>query len=163
MTIHPDYGAADRGDSLDRSFIAMRNALRSIVFNGGDCARYDEPHPAEPCECAVCIAKAALEGEEEWRFMGHNPMRTKTMPREAAMIDAWRHYFKHAAGKASGNSAPMDAILSQILFGSESPNEVTQRDWYVATTIVQWLATHVGQCVLFDAGYVYQPKGDAAR
>jgi hypothetical protein len=153
MTRTPNYGAADRADSLRRSFTAMRSALRSIIFNEGDCTRQDEPDVGA-CECAVCIAKAALEGEQDWRFDGYNPTRRKAMPREAAMIDAWRHYFKHSAGTANGTTMPMDAILARILFGEGSgPNDVTERDWYVATTIVQWLATNVGQCVLFDAGY----------
>jgi hypothetical protein len=153
MSKQPNYGAADRTASIHRTLTSLRNALRSIVFNNGDCSRFDEPDDGTPCECPTCIAKAALAGEEDWRFAGYNPMRRKTMPREAAMVDAWRHYFTKSAGKANGTSAPMDAILSQILFGEESPNEVTERDWYVATTIVQWLATNVGQCVLFDAGY----------
>jgi hypothetical protein len=149
----PNYGAGDRADAMERSFVAMRNALRAIIYNEGDCTRLDEPDRKDPCECAVCIAKAALAGEEDWRFMGYNPDRRKSMPREAAMVDAWRHYFTRAAGQARGHTAPMDTILSHILFGNESPNSVTERDWYVATTIVQWLATNVGQCVLFDAGY----------
>jgi hypothetical protein len=154
----PNYGALDRADSLHRSFTAMRNALRSIIFNEGDCSCRDDQ--MQPGECPVCIAKAALAGESDWRFDGYNPTRRKSMPREAAMIDAWRHYFTRSAGSANGTTAPMDAILAQILFGEKSgPNDVTERDWYVATTIVQWLATNVGQCVLFDAGYQYKPEG----
>ena len=149
MSKQPNYGAADRTASIHRTLTSLRNALRSIVFNNGDCSRFDEPDDGTPCECPTCIAKAALAGEEDWRFQGYNPARRKTMPREAAMNDAWRHYFM---GSADG-STKADAKLSQILFGEESPNDVTERDWYVATTIVQWLATNVGQCVLFDAGY----------
>lgn len=31
---------------------------------------------------------------------------------------------------------------------------VTPRDWYVASSIVRWLATNVGSCILRDAGWV---------
>ncbi len=152
----PNHRSGDRGESLNRSLIALRSALRSILFNYGDCARVlDEPDDlGTPCECPACVARAALEGEEDWRFEGYSPTRRETGPREAAMNAAWRHYFKRAAGRANGTSAPVDAILAQILFGEGSgPDDVTERDWYVATTIVQWLATNVGECVLLGAGY----------
>lgn len=146
-----------RQDAYHRSFVAMRNALRSILFHNGDCIRADEPvEPDRLCECPVCIAKAALENEEDWRFMGWNPERRFSMPRELAMVEAWRHYFKRSAGAADGTSAPMDKLLAQIL--GVDADSVTERDWYVATTVVQWLATNVGQCVLFDAGYDYKPS-----
>jgi hypothetical protein len=146
----------DRKDAYHRSFVAMRNALRSIVFHNGDCYRLDEPDRPLPCECPICLAKAALAGEEDWRFMGRSPERRDSMPREMAMHAAWKHYFTRSAGSANGTSAPMDKLLAQIL-GFDDRDEITERDWYVATTIVQWLATNVGQCILFDAGYDYKP------
>lgn len=140
-----------------RSFVAMRNALRSIVFFNGDCSRIDEPREeGSLCECPTCIAKAALENEEDWRFQGWSPERRFSMPRELAIVEAWKHYFKRSGGKATGGSAPMDAMLAQIL--GVDTDSVSERDWYVATTVVQWLATNVGQCVLFDAGYKHEPK-----
>jgi len=145
-----------RQDAYHRSFVAMRNALRSILFHNGECYRQDEPDNPAPCECPICIAKAALENEEDWRFMGWKPERRASMPRELAMVEAWKHYFKRSAGKADGTCAPMDGLLAQIL-GVEVES-VTERDWYVATTVVQWLATNVGQCVLMDAGYEHKPK-----
>jgi hypothetical protein len=142
----------------------MRNALRSIIFYNGECYRQDEPNNSEPCECPICIAKAALEGEEDWRFMGYKPERRQSMPRELAMHAAWKHYFTRTAGLANGTTAPMDKLLAQILGGSEQAdqNAITERDWYVATTVVQWLATNVGQCILFDAGYKYEPPENPA-
>lgn len=114
MTAQPNYGATERAASLRRSFMAMRSALRTIIFQAGECSGVEEP--GVPCECPYCVAKTALQGEEEWRFEGYNPSRRKTMPRETAMIDAWRHYFKHGSGPADGTSMPMDAILAKILF-----------------------------------------------
>ena len=141
----------------------MRNALRAIIFHEGECARADDPDNTTPCECAVCIAKAALEGEEEWRFVGYHPERRRSLPRELAIHAAWKRYFTRVASQANGTSAPLDSILAKIL-GVASANDVTERDWFVATTIVQWLATNVGQCVLFDAGYEYeQPAASTTK
>lgn len=67
------------------------------------------------------------------------------------MHGAWRRYFTKTAGLANGTTAPMDQILAGIL--GVDADTIGERDWYVATTIVQWLATNVGQCVLFEAGY----------
>jgi hypothetical protein len=148
-----------RQESYHRSFVAMRNALRSILFHNGECYRQDEPREEDRlCECPICIAKAALDNEEDWRFLGWNPERRFSMPRELAIVEAWKSYFKHERGI----HAPADKLLAQIL--GVDTDSVTERDWYVATTVVQWLATNVGQNVLFDAGYEYRaPKERAAK
>lgn len=145
----------NRNDSYHRSFVAMRNALRSIIFHEGDCGERKDERTGI-CDCSVCIAKAALDNEEDWRFMGWNPERRFTMPRELAMVEAWKHYFKRTGGQANGGSRPIDGMLAQIL-GLDA-DSISERDWYVATTVVQWLATNVGQCVLFDAGYINAPE-----
>jgi hypothetical protein len=156
----PKYEHALRQASYHRSFVAMRNALRSILFHEGECTRQDEPRqPDTLCECAICIAKSALENEEDWRFMGWNPERRFSMPRELAMVEAWKHYFKRAAGSANGSSGPIDGLLAKIL-GLDA-DSITERDWYVATTVVQWLSTNVGQSILFDAGYEYKQPSKA--
>jgi len=153
---------SERRDSYHRSFVAMRNALRSIIFNEGACTRADEPRePENPCDCAICVAKAALENEGDWRFLGWNPDRRFSMPRELAIVEAWKHYFKWSGGKATGGSAPMDKMLAEIL--GVDADSIDARDWYVATTVVQWLATNVGQCVLDDAGYVRRPSTEGHR
>lgn len=36
-------------------------------------------------------------------------------------------------------------------------DSISERDWYVATTVVQWLATNVGQSILSDAGCEHTP------
>lgn len=150
----------DRQASYHRSFVAMRNALRSIISYSGECYRSEDPTSTTPCDCPICVAKAALDGEEDWRFLGYSPERRLSMPRELAMIAAWKHYFQRASGNATGTTAPMDKILARIL-GDEA-DQVTERDWYVATTVVQWLGTNVGQCVLIDAGY-REPEAPAPK
>jgi hypothetical protein len=135
--------------------------------------------PAEPAirvehKAAVAAAEAAVVAAAEAAVVTALEMqgilcraheRRQSMPRELAMHAAWKHYFTRSAGAANGTTAPMDKLLAQILGGSEHADQdtITERDWYVATTVVQWLATNVGQCILFDAGYKYeQPKKDAA-
>lgn len=136
----------ERSATLDRHLTVLTVALKAIA-NYGDCIHFDHPDDGEPpCTCPVCVAKAALECESGWRYMGHRYERVTNMPREAAIVDAWRRYF---SGIGSGTP---DHKLEQII-GSK-PSE---RDWFIASTIVQWLATNVGQCTLSDAGYHYQP------
>jgi hypothetical protein len=133
--------------------------LQTILFNEGDCTRSDEPRDEHhPCECPICIALRALKDEEDWRFQGWKPERRATRPRELSMHAAWRHYFTKTVGAADGTTAPMDRILARIL--DVDVDTISERDWYVATTVVQWLATNVGQGVLFDAGYQFRtPEG----
>jgi hypothetical protein len=53
---------------------------------------------------------------------------------------------------ATSNRDP-DHLLSQILKDDHIPSA---RDWYVATSVIQWLATNVGMTVLEAAGFKYQ-------
>ena len=54
--------------------------------------------------------------------------------------------------KFASSQSP-DHLLTQILQDDRSPSA---RDWYVATSIIQWLATNVGMTVLEAAGFKYQ-------
>lgn len=159
----PNYDTGHRADSIHRTMTNLRNALASIVYENGDCMRQDEPvaERGTPCGCPVCIAKAALESEEEWRFMGYLPERrgssSPTGLRERAIHAAWRHYFMKVGGMVRNNSRQLDAMLAKII-GVGDETQITQRDWLVATTIVQWLTTNVGQCILNDAGYHHNPE-----
>ena len=53
---------------------------------------------------------------------------------------------------ATSNRDP-DDLLSKILKDDRVPSA---RDWYVATSVIQWLATNVGMTVLEGAGFKYQ-------
>lgn len=144
MTRSPNY---QHEDAVQRKLSIMAMALRQIA-QYGDCLHQDHPSPDEPpCGCPVCVAKTALASEQDWRYISNHANRQASNPREAAIIAAWARYFK-----AIGSGSP-DHKLGQVL-GFE---EVTMRDWLVATTVVQWLATNVGQCILSEAGYDYNP------
>lgn len=98
---------------------------------------------------AMLIANE-LGPEVDWRFMSNNADRQRFNPREAAIVEAWKRYM---TGIGSGTP---DHKLAQIL--SMKGEEPTPRDWIVATTLIQWLATNVGQCILFETGYQLKPK-----
>jgi hypothetical protein len=126
----------------------LDNALWRIAHRG-DCEYYDDHDNArpQPCDCPRCVAIAALDAAKNWRFHGALYERTQSAywPREAKMHAAWIKL-------ASQNRDP-DTLLSQIL---KDDNPPSARDWYVATSLVQWLATNVGMTVLEAAGFKYQ-------
>ena len=125
----------------------LDNALWRIA-NRGECECYDEASRQKPCDCSRCVAIGALEAAKNWRFHGALYERTQSghWPRETKMHAAWM--------KLAGRSGP-DHLLSQIL-KDEDECIPSARDWYVATSIIQWLATNVGMTVLEAAGFKYQ-------
>jgi hypothetical protein len=128
----------------------LDNALWRIAHRG-DCEYYDSHDRPKPCDCPRCVAISALESAKNWRFHGAHHERTQIehWPREAKMHAAW---MKLASGSGQGGRDP-DHLLSQILKDDGAPSA---RDWYVATSVIQWLATNVGMTVLEAAGFKYQ-------
>lgn len=127
----------------------LDNALWRIAHECGECyyADYSEKDKPKPCDCPRCVALAALEASKRWRFHGSHFERTQNggWPRETKMQAAWAKY-------ASSKPDP-DVLLAQIL--GEDDRAPSARDWYVATSVVQWLATNVGMGVLEAAGFKY--------
>ena len=131
----------------DQGLRILDNALWRIAHRG-ECEYYDEASRPKPCDCPRCVAIAALESAKNWRFHGAMYDRTQggSWPREAKMHAAWMKL------ATAGREDP-DHLLSQILKDDRSPSA---RDWYVATSVIQWLATNVGMTVLEAAGFKYQ-------
>jgi hypothetical protein len=129
----------------DQGLRILDNALWRIAHRG-DCEYLDEESRPKPCDCPRCVAIAALESAKNWRFHGAYYERTQKdhWPREAKMHAAWM--------KLATTQDP-DRLLSQILKDEHLPSA---RDWYVATSAIQWLATNVGMTVLEGAGFKYQ-------
>lgn len=125
----------------------LDNALWRIAHRG-DCDYYDESDRPKPCDCPRCTALAALEASKSWRFHGalFERIHSGHWPREAKMHAAWMKL-------ATSNSGGPDTLLSHILRDDHVPGA---RDWYVATSVIQWLATSVGMTVLEGAGFSYQ-------
>ncbi len=125
---------------------AMKHALQAIA-NYGDCLHDEDGGAGQPdCQCPVHTAKRALVTEDavDWRFSSHMDFRRNTMPRERDIVDAFRDYLKR-----QGGGSP-DVKLSQII-----GDDPSVRDWYVAVSVVQWLATNCGMSVLDRAGFRY--------
>lgn len=97
-------------------------------------------------------AKQALALTRDWRFIGSHHARVTSGhdPRETKIHAAWKKLLD-------------DRKLGMILYdgpysGGSPAHEVpcpSVRDWYVATSVVQWLATSVGMTVLEAAGFKY--------
>jgi len=131
----------------DQSLRILDNALWRIAHRG-ECEYYDEASRPKPCDCPRCVAIAALESAKNWRFHGAMYDRTQKehWPREAKMHAAWMKL------ATAGREDP-DHLLSQILKDDRS---LSARDWYVATSVIQWLATNVGMTILEAAGFKYE-------
>jgi hypothetical protein len=144
---------------LEQGVRILDNALWRIVHERGDCLYVDEDEKTrpKPCDCARCIAVAALEAAKGgWRFHGSHRDRLVQggWPREEKIHAAWVKY-------ATSRRDP-DVILAQIL--GEDDQAPSARDWYVATSVIQWLATNVGMHILEAAGFKYaQYEQDVAN
>lgn len=136
-------------------------ALRDIAA-ARDCDYVDvrdEDRPL-PCPCPKCTAQATLDliekGPRNWRYKGAFADRIDTMPRERRIIESWRKQVDdHLLGQILTERSTDGLHLATI-------EEPSVRDWYVATSVVQWLATNVGMEVLRQAGFEYK-EWDADR
>lgn len=135
--------------SADQDYVQglriLDNALWRIAHHS-DCEYGDVKDRPKPCNCPRCIALSALEAAKSWRFHGALSERVHNGQgvREEKMHRSWV--------KCASSQGP-DHLLSQILQESQAPSA---RDWYVATSVIQWLATNVGMAVLEGAGFAYQ-------
>ena len=133
-------------EKIDLALQSMRHALRAIA-DYCDCMHDEGSGSPDGCHCPVCIAKKALKTEQaiDWRFVSHLDYRRNTMPRERDIVESWKTYLKRKAG-----SMEPDITMSAII-----GDEPTPRDWFVATSVIQWLATNCGMSVLEGAGFKY--------
>jgi hypothetical protein len=139
---------------LEKSVALSVIALRDIAAQR-DCEYADDPINSrpKPCPCAKCVAMHTLEtiesGPGNWRYIGAHAGRLLTMPRERKIVESWR-------------SQVGDEVLGMVLAEFDAGRtfravpEPSVRDWHVATSVVQWLATNVGMEVLRRAGFEYK-------
>lgn len=146
MTTQP----LDRAEEIDTKLATMVQALRYIASHDCDLAPDGGPCPPTDNPCSSCSARRALSVSNDWRYVGNRPERlhgnSPTARRERDIVAPWKHYMTSIA------TNPPDIKLAEIL---GFPG-VTVHDWFVCTTLVQWLATNVGMCVLDEAGFKYQ-------
>lgn len=137
---------SDQHTVLEKPIEAMVHALREIADS--DCYGYDDNvHDAkEPCSCPPCVARRGLAEAKDWRYVTHwkAQQRLGYNPRERKIIDAWKKQLEPYP----------DRTLAQILW-EETARVPSVRDWYVATSVVQWMATNIGMSLLEAAGYKY--------
>lgn len=124
----------------DQALRILDNALWRVAHRG-DCEYHDTRGRPKPCDCPHCTALAALAAASDWRFHGSffDRVQSDHWPRGRKMHAAWK-------------KLASDTLLSNILRDSVP---LSPRDWYVATSVVQWLATNVGSTVLEAAGFKY--------
>jgi hypothetical protein len=140
---------AGDAQKVELALQSMRHALRDIASN--DCMYHEFGESTTTCTCPVCVAKKALATEDaiDWRFVSHMDFRRASMPRERAIVEAWKAYLKRQRG-----GSEVDTVMSQII-----GDDPSVRDWYVATSVIQWLATNCGMSVLEAAGWKYDWEG----
>lgn len=150
----------DRERVLESELAQAMLALRSIA-NYGECdyeGNHDKDKP-RPCHCPHCTANHYLDPQANWRFEGGGVDRQATMPREQRIMQAFRKSMTSIVGYMDP-----DRALAQILYEGDTDRRgipgqgmrlPTARDWYVASTLVQWLATNCGMEILREAGWTY--------
>lgn len=137
--------------------IALLTAALRRIANGRDCDYIDFPkdRPA-PCTCPKCTATAVLEQAAAWRRRGahHQRVTNGFNPRETAIVEAWsKAVDDRRLAQILDPGAPDDK--QRVFITHETLQPPTARDWFVATSVVQWLVTNVGQEVLRNAGWGY--------
>jgi hypothetical protein len=79
-------------------------------------------------------------------FQGTNPHRYKANPLEKAFAEKWQEI----------NTGPMGRVRTTLDYLMDSSNRgepnppLTERDWLVANTLIQWLGSPVGQGFIRD-------------
>jgi hypothetical protein len=150
--------------------------LDDFVRESARCDCYSECEDTDCPKCTACRAREIVEAISAWRFGGSTEVPSRRFvgsmhyrtengwnPREAKIHRAWAKYMGRWG-------ATPDHLLGQILT-DRSPGQPdgirdwpTARDWFVATSVVQWLVTNCGSSILEQAGWRYtQWKEDEAQ
>jgi len=154
-------GSRERMAMLEHTVEVLDHLAQSI-------AQWDCYSNEDDCTCEVCRAEHALASIRAWRFGGS----TETPSRH--FLQGAMHYrtengwnlrgtrIHRAWCKYMQGSYGADHTLGQILTDRRpgEPDGIrdwpTARDWYVATSVVQWLVTNCGSSILEQAGWRYQ-------
>lgn len=181
---HDGAGASSRRGSVTRVEIGSRermamlehtvDVLEAFVtwraqYDCYGCEYGDGPPGNDGQKCERCAAEAALLRVRAWRYGGSAELPSRRFegamyrrivagwdPRETKIHRAWAEFMP-------GYSSNPDRLLALVLTDRSVGTSVfeppldwpTPRDWYVATSVVQWLATTVGSTILEKAGWKY--------
>lgn len=157
-----EIGSRERMEMLEHTVDVLDAFAHGIAdFDCYGCDRTDDPG------CMPCRARAALQAVSAYRYGGsretpsrrfvgsmHNRVNDGWNPRETKIHRAWCKYMDDRGHGADRN---LGMVLSDRGSGPFGPqiDWPSPRDWYVATSVVQWLATNVGMSILEEAGFKY--------
>lgn len=131
--------------------VARLTRVLEFVADRTECWSVEQGR--EPCgTCVGCVAARVLREKTpsfDWRYRGaaHERVLDGHHERERRMV--------HALAEQVD-----DSRLAGILGHDRRP---TAQEWYVAASVVQWLATNVGSQVLRQAGWRYEDEVRAVR
>lgn len=151
-----DASATERRMSMLENAVRTLDAtLYDIAHRHGDCCEYDSGRrDGEKCDCPVCMARSALKAVEDWRYGGFKERpANRYLGAMAERLTNW-YYPREVKIHAAWSKWSDDFKLASIL--RDRCPAPSARDWYVATSVVQWLATNVGMGILEAAGFKYQ-------
>lgn len=146
------------GSARDERMAMLEHVVRTLdaavydIVHRHECWRLEESRDDE-CGCPVCMGHKALKTVENWRFGGFKERPASRLDGAAAerLND---HHPREMRMHAAWSARASDHLLAGIL-RDECPAP-SARDWYVATSVMQWLGSNCGTDVLDRAGFKYQ-------
>ena len=87
-----------------------------------------------------------------------SPYRYKDNPLERKFATEWQRI--NDTGTPGRTKTTLDYLMDQKNRGEPNP-PLSDRDWLVANTVIQWLGSPVGQCFMADV--LKGPYGQAFR
>lgn len=145
-------------DALHRGFEPndMSNLVNAYQWLGGiaerdcDCRSYSDETTVVDNPCDVCMARNARDHIDKVlapQLEGLHPNRMQN-PAERIYVEVWRQQNERHPWLNSGHT-----LLEWILCpeGQKKPGRVSQHDATVATTVIQFLGTNGGRCLMHTA------------
>jgi hypothetical protein len=152
-----DHDAAEeRMAMLEHAVRALDAALFDITIREDCFCEGDYRSTDDTNVCTLCTAKHALKLVADWRYDGSGGGRPEKNRHRSSYPDRTiegGHYPREAKMHAAWAKAVDDFRLADIL--RDKRPAPSARDWYVATSVVQWLATSCGMAILEAAGFKY--------
>lgn len=136
----------------------------SVCDNKGSWHRSIDTRDVAGYPCDVCgrsydpAELQRINENEVNRCKGSGFDRVKDSPYEAAIFDAWVRENRPSIG-FNGGIGTLKGLLNRdvvngdpdITYLSQDIVEPSERDWFVASTVIQWLGTPCGRAFLMEA------------
>lgn len=130
----------------------------STCYDLGGCYR-NKNGLISSCECEQCFKKASskrikeIRKQEKFMHQGFMHKRTKNSIREKIFYEAWMNENRTFARRRSINFG-MTTLESVTRISNNKKRDIyeltvlTDRDYKIAATVIQWLGTNCGQSFL---------------